>query len=58
MHAALCFVFFLNSFIRSVNIQGISEHLIIIIRFLVNDFKVFLEYFSHSDFQAKMLLGD
>lgn len=42
---------------QSVNIQGISEHFIILIRFLVNGFKVFLEYFPHNDFQAKMLLG-
>lgn len=58
MHASLCFVFILSRFIQSVNIQGISEHLIILIRFLATGFKVFLEYFSHSDFQAKVLLGD
>lgn len=38
--------------------QDTSEHLILLIRFLVTGFKVLLEYFSHTGFQAKALLSD
>lgn len=35
-----------------------SEHFVLLIRFLVTSFKVLLEYFSHTGFQAKVLLSD
>lgn len=41
-----------------VNIQDASEHLTLLIIFLVTGFKVFLECFSPIGFQAKVLRSD
>lgn len=50
--------YFKDFLLQDVNVQDISEYLILIIRFLVTDFEVLTEYFSYTSFRAKVLFSD